>query len=247
MKRAGTATEGRQMLTAAGGYTPGGGKEPNAWVPVYEFLKERIVNGTYTPGEKLNERDLARLVNVSRTPVREALRVLEHEGFVTNVAKKGVSVKKYSIEELDTLHRMLIRLESLAVEMAAPRLSERDIATLESMTNRLQSLASKKRYIEYLTLNFEFHLFFAKVSGSKELYDAIAALRKRVFRFYHAHIMLAHDPDRYVQFHREIIDALKKKNRARPEKIMEKHIEHARKSFLDFYRGFGVTTGGTHV
>src|SRR3974377_1857615 len=104
---------------------------------------------------------------------------------------------------------MRSRLESLAVEMAAPRLTERDIATLESMTNRLQTLASKKRYIEYLTLNFDFHLFFAKVTGRKELFDAIAALRKRIFRFYHAHIMLAHDPERYVQFHREIVDALK--------------------------------------
>ena len=69
-------------------------RELNAWVRVYEFLKDRIVNGTYAPGEKLNERELAQLVNVSRTPVREALRVLQHEGFVTTIAKRGVSVKE---------------------------------------------------------------------------------------------------------------------------------------------------------
>lgn len=223
--------------TVARGHTLVSPKELNSWVRVYEFLKERIINGTYTPGERLNERELAQLVNVSRTPVREALRALEHEGFVTNVAKKGVSVKKYSPEELDTLHKMLIRLESLAVEMAVPKLSDRDIAALQKMTNRLQSLAAKKRYIEYLTLNFEFHLFFPKVTESRELLDAITSLRKRIFRFYHAHIMLAHDPERYVKFHQEIIDALKDKGGTRPEKIMEKHIEHARKSFLDFYRG----------
>jgi DNA-binding GntR family transcriptional regulator len=218
----------------------GSPKDLNAWVRVYEFLKDRIIKGTYGPGEKLNEREIANLVRASRTPVREALRVLEYEGFVINVAKRGVSVKKYSPEELDTLHRMLVRLESLAVEMAVPKLASREIATLQKMTNQLQALAAKKRYIEYLTLNFEFHLFFAKVTESKELFDAIAALRKRIFRFYHAHIMLAHDPERYVKFHQEIIDALKGKTSTKPEKIMERHIEHARRSFLDYYRGFGT-------
>jgi DNA-binding GntR family transcriptional regulator len=213
-------------------------KDENTWVTVYEFLKDRIINGTYGPGEKLNEREIAKLVNVSRTPTREALRVLQHEGFVTNVARKGVSVKKYSPEELDTLHKMLIRLESLAVEMAVPRLSERDLVTLQAMTDRLRTLAAKRKYKEYLTLNFEFHLFFPKVTESRELLDAITALRKKIFRFYHSHIAMAHDPDRYVRFHQEIIDALTRKTGTRPEKIMEKHIEYARRSFLDYYRGF---------
>jgi DNA-binding GntR family transcriptional regulator len=215
-------------------------KDENAWVTVYEFLKNRIINGTYGPGEKLNEREIAKLVHVSRTPTREALRVLQHEGFVTTVARRGVSVKKYSPDELDTLHKMLIRLESLAVEMAVPRLSERDLVTLQKMTNRLKTLAAKRKYREYLMLNFEFHLFFPKVTESRELLDAISALRKRVFRFYHAHITMAHDPDRYVRFHQELIDALKRQTGAKPEKIMEKHIEHARRSFLAYYRGFGT-------
>ena len=102
----------------------------NAWVSVYEYLKEAIIKGTYSPGEKLNEREIAELVGVSRTPTREALRVLEYEGFVSNVARKGVVVKKYSPEELDTLHKMLIRLESLAVEMAVPKLTASDILDL---------------------------------------------------------------------------------------------------------------------
>ena len=66
----------------------------NSWVSVYEFLKDRIIKGIYGPGEKLNEREIAKLVNVSRTPTREALRVLEHEGFVTNITKRGFFCKK---------------------------------------------------------------------------------------------------------------------------------------------------------
>ncbi len=121
-------------------------KGSNTWVSVYEFVRDKIIEGTYCPGEKLNEGEIAQLTNVSRTPTREALRVLEYEGFVTNISKKGVFVKKYLPEELDTLHRMLMRLEGLAVEMALPKLSRNDITDLQNITRRLGALASKRDY-----------------------------------------------------------------------------------------------------
>lgn len=216
-----------------------GHQDGNAWVRVYEFLKDGIISGTYGPGEKLNEREIARLANVSRTPTREALRALEHEGFVSTIAKRGVFVKKYSLDELDVLQKMLVRLESLAVEMALPGLAKNDLAYLQKMTNRMKSLATRRNYREYLTLNFEFHLFFARKSESKELLDAISQLRKRVFRFYHAHVTLAHDPKQYVEDHQEIIDALAGKIDKKPERLMEAHINRARSSFMAFYRDFG--------
>ena len=229
--------EAKARRVSAGTAAAANPKDSNAWVTVYELLKERIIKGIYGPGERLNEREIAEIVNVSRTPIREALRVLESEGFVINIANRGVFVKKYSPEELDTLHLMLIRLESLAVEMAASKLTERDLVRLERMTSRLRALATRKNYAEYLTLNFEFHLFFARATGSKELLDAISQLRKRIFRFIYSHVTLAHNPGQYVSDHQEIIEALRGRNSKKPEKIMERHIEFARKSFLDFYRG----------
>jgi DNA-binding GntR family transcriptional regulator len=214
-------------------------KQSNAWVSVYEFLKDRIIRGVYGPGEKLNERDIAQLANVSRTPTREALRVLAYEGFVTNMSKRGVFVKKYSPEELDTLHKMLIRLESLAVEMAAPKLTDKDLADLQKMTHRLESQAHKGSYSDYLTQNIEFHLFFARKTGSGELLEAISQLRKRVFRFAYSQVLSEHRTDQYLKDHRDLIDALKGKIKEKPEKIMGRHIDYTRKSFLDYYRKFG--------
>lgn len=211
----------------------------NAWVSVYEFVKDKIITGMYNPGEKLNEREIAKLVNVSRTPTREALRILEHEGFVTNIAKRGVFVKKYSPEELDTLHRMLILLEGLAVEMAVPNLSKSDLTSLQKMTNRLRSLAFKKNYRDYLAINNDFHLLFPRVTGSTELFDILSQLRKRTFRFYYAQIIVDDQFEQYVNDHQEMIDALRGKINKKPEKIMEKHIDRARKSFLNFNKKFG--------
>ena len=214
-------------------------KSPNAWVSVYEFLKDKIIRGVYGPGEKLNERDIAQLVNVSRTPTREALKVLEYEGFVTNVSKRGVIVKKYSPEELDTLHKMLIRLEGLAVEMAVPKLTEKDLVVLQKMTSRLESLALKGNYSDYLTLNIEFHLFFPRKTGSGELLEAISQLRKRVFRFAYSQVLSEHRTGRYLKDHQDLIDALKGKIKEKPEKIMGRHIDYTRESFMTYYRRLG--------
>lgn len=214
----------------------------NASVRVYEYLRDKIIKGIYSPGEKLNEKEIAHLVHVSRTPTREALRVLEYEGFVSKINQKGFFVKKYSPEELDTLHKMLIRLEGLAVEMAAPKLSESDLTNLQKMINRLRSLASRENYGDYLVLDFEFHLFFPKITESRALIDDISQLRRRIFRFHYSHIILAHDPEQYINDHQEIVDALRGKTKNKPEKLMEKHIDRARKSFLDFHRKFGPRT-----
>jgi len=215
-------------------------KSLNTWVTVYEILRDRIIAGTYCPGEKLNEREIAQLGNVSRTPTREALRVLEYEGFVTNISKKGVFVKKYSPEELDTLHKMLIRLEGLAVEMAVPKLSGNDIASLQKITHRLRSLASRRDYGHYLALNIEFHLFFPRMSGNEELLEAISQLRKRIFRFAYSQVVADHETEDYLRDHQEIIDALMDKTHEKPEKIMERHVDRSRKSFLSFYRKLGL-------
>jgi len=214
-------------------------RNTGAWVGVYEFLRDRIIKGTYSPGEKLTERDIAELVHVSRTPTREALRVLEYEGFVIKSSQKGIFVKKYSPEELDTLHKMLIRLEGLAVQMAIPKLSHSDLTNLQNLIDRMSYMASKRRYGDYLSLNFDFHLLFPKITESKEMIDTISQLRKKIFRFYYSHIILANDPEHYINDHQEIVNALRGKTAKKPEKLMENHVDRARRSFLEFYRKFG--------
>jgi DNA-binding GntR family transcriptional regulator len=217
-------------------------KDINAWEIVYEFLKDKIIDGTYAPGEKLNEREIAKLVNVSRTPTREALKKLEFEGYVTNYVNRGVFVKKYSPEELDVLQKMLILLEGLAIDMAAPKLSKRDFANLENMADQGQSLSSEMNYRAYMELNLEFHLYFSKITGSRELLDTISQLRRKLYRFYYSHIIMAHGPFKYVNDHKEIIEALRGKINKNPRKIMERHIERSRKIFMNFYSKFYMSS-----
>jgi DNA-binding GntR family transcriptional regulator len=211
----------------------------NTWVGVCDFLKDQIITGSLSPGEKINEREIADQVKVSRTPVREALRKLEYEGYVTTFPKKGVFVKKYSPEELDVIHKMLIRLESLAMEMAVPNITEEDLTNLQKMNNQMKSLASRKDYKKYFAINMEFHLLFPRLAGSTELLDVISQLRKSTFRFYYAQITAVHNSEKNIEDHQDLIDALREKSKKNPLKILETHIERTRKSFIEFYRMFG--------
>jgi DNA-binding GntR family transcriptional regulator len=216
-----------------------GRKDANAWMKVYEHIKEGIIKGAYGPGESLHEREIAERVQVSRTPAREALRVLEHEGFVVNSTNRGAVVKKYSPGELDAIYRMLARLESLAVEMAVPKLTKEDLARLVKINDQLKSLAAERRYNDYFTLSFEFHLFFPKLTESSEMLDTISLLRKRLFRVQYGHLTLAHNSDQYLKDHQEILDSLSGRTRQRPEQLMEAHIERSRKALWDYYQMFG--------
>jgi DNA-binding GntR family transcriptional regulator len=89
-----------------------------------------------------------------------------------------------------------------------------------------------------MELNLEFHLYFSKISGSQELFQTISQLRKKIFRFYHSHIIMSQNPLKYINDHKELVEALKGKNNKNPRKIMEKHIGRSRKIFMDFYNKF---------
>jgi DNA-binding GntR family transcriptional regulator len=207
---------------------------------VYGFLKQRIMEGALKPGEKLNERELARQTNVSRTPIREALRRLEHEGFVDNSPQKGASVKRYSAEELDVLHKMLFRMEALALELAAPKLRKPDYTQLRKTLSLMQSETAKHNTQHFITLNIKFHLFFAEKTGSKDLARMIELLLGQIMRLLYVRIAIGSDATMYLEEHQEILDSLQGKNGKSPAETLEKHIERSRQSVLRFYENLAL-------
>jgi len=210
------------------------------WIKVSNFLKEQIIKGYYSPGEKINERDVAEQVNVSRTPVREAIRHLLNEGFITAMPNKGVFVKKYTPEELDAIQKMLVLLEGLGAEMAVSNITEKDIAQLQKLNADMKSFASKKNYNKYLLLNLDFHLLVAELSGSAELLDTVSQLHKITFRFYYSHVAVHHNWKIFVKDHQAIIDALKGKNKKKFFQLMRKHMERNRKTVKEYYETFNI-------
>ena len=94
---------------------------------IADILRDNIISGNINPGEKVNEYQVAKLLNISRPPIREAFRLLTAEGLITLVPRKGAFVSKLSIQEVKEIYEMKSMMESFAVILAIPTVDEREV------------------------------------------------------------------------------------------------------------------------
>jgi len=199
---------------------------------LYQQVRERIVCGDIRPGAILTEAELADEYGVSKTPVREALVLLGHEGFVESMPRIGHVVATFTVQDvLETFHLRSI-LEAEAAGLAAERMTEEGIAALLKNSDEEFALAERAHedgfYERAYELNKEFHRLIARASGNRRLADLIERLMEDMRR------MLAFDP-RFVEprQHMEIIEALKHRDRAEAELAMKRHMEETKSRLLD--------------
>ncbi|WP_219838313.1 GntR family transcriptional regulator [Paenibacillus sp. R14(2021)] len=137
---------------------------------VYDRLRQRIALGIIPPGKKISIRTLAESFGVSTMPVREALRKLQAEGFIT-FERRSVTVNELSAEEVQQVFTIRLRLEQLAAEWSLERATPDDIGVLEDV---LETMANPKIDVkEWRMLNKLFHLRFYQCSGSSHLLELI--------------------------------------------------------------------------
>lgn len=199
---------------------------------LYQQVREKIVCGEIKPGAILTEAELADEYGVSKTPVREALVLLGHEGFVESMPRIGHVVATFTVQDvLETFHLRSI-LEPEAASLAAERITEEGIAALLKNSDEESALSERAReddfYERAYELNMEFHQQIARASGNGRLADLVKRLMEDMRR------MLAFDP-RFVepQQHIEIIEALKHRDRAEAERAMKRHLEETKSRLLD--------------
>ena len=199
---------------------------------LYQQVREKIVCGEIKPGAILTEAGLADEYGVSKAPVREALVLLGHEGFVESMPRTGHVVATFTVQDvLETFHLRSI-LEAEAAGLAAERITEEGIAALLKNSDEEFALSERVHedgfYERAYELNMEFHQLIARASGNRRLADLIKRLMEDMRR------MLAFDP-RFVEprQHMEIIEALKHGDRARAEQAMRIHMEQTKLRLLD--------------
>jgi len=121
-------------------------------------LRQQIVNGDYPPGERLTEDRLASDFGVSRNPVREALRVVQAEGFVTMVPRRGAVVSSPDASTLADMFIVRERLETIAARLAAERVTEADVARLRALLDAAREATDRLDFSRVAELNSELHL-----------------------------------------------------------------------------------------
>jgi DNA-binding GntR family transcriptional regulator len=199
---------------------------------LYEQLRDKIICGEIKPGVILTEAGLADEYGVSKAPVREALVLLGHEGLVESMPRTGHVVASFTVQDvLETFHLRTI-LETEAAGLAAERITEEGIAALLRNVDEEFALSESVHEDDFHEkthkVNMEFHQQIAQASGNQRLADLIKQLMEDMRR------MLAFDP-RFVTptQHVEIVEALKRGDRAEAEQAMKRHMEQTKSRLLD--------------
>jgi DNA-binding GntR family transcriptional regulator len=146
---------------------------------VLAVLRESIVRGALPPGARLRQEDLAALFDTSRIPVREALRILEYEGLVSSQPHRGFTVTTLDPNEIEEIYDLRVVLESHAVRLAVPLLTEGDMAELERI---YKAMAKASDPDSQLALREQFYLRIYAVTTRPRLVGLIARLRQEVAR-----------------------------------------------------------------
>ena len=172
-------------------------------------------------------------LGVSKTPIREALIQMEQEDYILLKKNVGAVVQKISIRMVEEIFTIVAVLESYATEtvVAERKLTKSDIAHLAKLIQTMKEYSQRKKYLEYRLLNVEFHGYFVEKLGNETLKKNVVDLRKRMYGFVSGGLTLPMYIDRYVECHRQILDAVKKNDATKAATLMRNNLMES-KDFL---------------
>jgi DNA-binding GntR family transcriptional regulator len=192
---------------------------------VVKILGAGILSGKYRPGDRLNESQIARELNISRIPVREALSQLQEQGLVQNRERRGMFVTNIGPEEVLQISSLRIILETEALRLASTHMTPEILAALESLVSRMDSWDGT--LLEAAGLDLEFHRTLWKAAGNPYLERALNALMVPLF----AHKTLEHvtrDVRRWrMSHHRILLDAVMGRSDDDPQQVLLTHMRMA--------------------
>jgi len=195
---------------------------------VYASLRRDILEREFDPGEPLTEQALSHRYNVSRTPVREALARLERDRLVRVVPKKGAFVRSVSHDDVRELYQIREALEALAMRLAAPRLDPGELAGFEARFRDLKSRGARATPAEVRALGDEFHAVVLKRAGNARLVEALEQIREQIRPVWTMAVMAPRRVQGLVHEHLAIIDALRRPDARRAERLMARHVRRVR-------------------
>jgi DNA-binding GntR family transcriptional regulator len=200
---------------------------------VYARLRENIVNGRYAPGAPLVETTLAAEFNVSRTPIREALRRLEQDGLVER-GSRGMHVRMRSPEEILEIYEVRIILEAAAARAAAERRTQLDLARLEQIHNTMLGVSTENPE-QLANTNRRFHEIVWSMSHNATLIDLLDRLHAHLIRYRETTLTYADRWQNVLDEHSQLIDAIKAGDADRAAEIAEAHMMAALNVRLAMY------------
>lgn len=205
-------------------------------IDVYHKLKNLIIFGELSPGEKLSEVELSKKLNSSRTPIREAFRQMQTEGYIDVFPNKGAFVAKLPIDKIVEIYDVISLLEGHAGELATNKMSKIHIKELQKIQRKLRLYASQNKFQEYVITNTEFHNLIMRLSGNSALIRINDSLRMQVYRYRMIVVMIPGHLENYILDHERILDAIGEKNAVSAGKFIREHVCRVKEILATFLK-----------
>jgi DNA-binding GntR family transcriptional regulator len=198
----------------------------------YARIRSAILDLEFAPGAPLSETLLAQAFGISRTPVREALKLLEREGLVRAFPARGTFVAELSAADVAEIYEVRILLESFAASVAAARLTDEDLASLRDSVDAAQAAVGEQRVDEACLLDIRLHGSIVSATGNGRIKQILGQMDDQVHRI---RLLASRDPERMrhtLDEHQEIVSALMARDAALADKLMRIHLSAARDNAL---------------
>jgi len=199
------------------------------YLEVAERLRELIYLRQLQPGDWIDEIDLSEKLSISRTPLREALKVLQHEGLVELIPRRGSRVKQLDEKDLLELFPVMAHVEGLCTNLACKNLDDKNLKLLQKLHAKLEKYAAEEKIDLYYETNREFHIAIQQISGNSWLNKIANDLRNVLVLARHRQLTMPGRLNESLQEHRKIIEALEKGDADKAQQAMLEHICHQEK------------------
>ena len=199
---------------------------------VCEALRKAIRRGILRPGERLMEIQIAEDLGVSRTPVREAIRKLELEGYVVMIPRRGTYVASISIRDVNEIFEIRTALESLSNGLAATRITAEELEQLQRLLVMIGGYIKEGDMGKIVETDIHFHELMYQASRNRRLIGIIANLREQLTRFRTLSMSYPGRLEATLEEHRNIVEAIAKGDVKTAKKAAEVHMEHSEQTLL---------------
>ena len=199
---------------------------------VYQTIKQKIIYVEYAPGTLIREGELASKLGVSKTPVREALNGLKHEGLVEVIPYKGYLVSHLSFQELMDLFELRIILETASSELAIQRMTKSQLDHFKRLAQKKFNVDSDEARKEFMKVNADFHCYLGEMSGNKPLANQLTSIVQKMQRglFLASKVSSLNEME---EEHLKLVEAIEMKNKVKAKRLIAKHIQDSQRNIFN--------------
>jgi len=210
-------------------------------IKIYDALRLGVIEGLLAPGDELTESQIAAALQLSRTPIREALQRLETEGWVKRVQGRGMVVTDFSEKDVRDLYLMRSVLEGLAVTLALPNLTDDALNRLKWIIDEMELHTSRDNREAVAAKNKEFHWRLVELSGSRHIVAVLRSVYEQIDRVRESSLWVPGRMQKAFEEHLAIYQALAKRDTEHAAELVRQHVVAVGEVLVSRMRTRGIT------